>query len=101
MRHLPECKQDAKAQNDQRDDDKTDDFAELPSDLPHPPLAAFVESYYARHHYLHWMVGGWGATPLGAWVAASSAQWWDRSVSESACGDTSQSRRPKAATGKI
>ena len=36
----------------------------------------------------------WGAS------AASSAQGWDRSVSRSACGDTSPARRPKTATGR-
>lgn len=38
---------------------------ELPPDLFHPPLAASVESDYSRHHYLHWIVGGWGTRPLG------------------------------------
>ena len=36
---------------------------------------------------------------VGNWVVASSAHWWDRSVSRSACGDTPMPRLPKAATG--
>lgn len=65
MAQLPYSKKGAKTQNYERKDDGTDDFTELPSDLFHPPLAAFVESDHSRHHDLHGMAGGCGNGPLG------------------------------------
>ena len=67
MRHLPECKQGAKAQNYERKEDGTDDFTELPSDLFQPSLAPFVESDHSRHHGLHRMAEGCGNQVVGEW----------------------------------
>ena len=52
VRYLPECEEDAKSQNHQREGKDTDDFTKLPSNLLHPPLAAFVETDHSRHRDL-------------------------------------------------
>ena len=59
-RYLPEREQNAKPQNEQREDKETDHFTELPSNQVQLPLAAFVESDDARHRDLHLMAEGMG-----------------------------------------
>jgi hypothetical protein len=52
LRHFPECKNSAKKQSYDREQDRTQDLKPRPSNLLDSPLAAFIKIDYS-HHGLH------------------------------------------------